>query len=71
MKVTKQIKITYVRKLNAADICRAFGLAPGTRVSFRVPGGGDWSHVSIEVDDENPIECEWENEKVEVEHDGT
>ena len=30
-------------------------------VTFTVPGGADWSHMSLEVD-EYPIEVSWEEE---------
>lgn len=28
-------------------------------VYFQVPGGGDWSNTSVDVDDENPIHVKW------------
>ncbi len=30
------------------------------KVSFHVPGGGDWSHVDVSIDSETPIYVEWE-----------
>lgn len=57
MKLIRNIRTTNIRELDADDIRRAFGLAPDTEVTFRVPGGGDWSNTEIEVSDSSPIVC--------------
>ena len=35
-------------------------------VSFTVPGGGDWSNMSIDVDAENPVYAEWQVQSTDV-----
>ena len=34
------------------------------RVTFIVPGGADWSNMSVDVDDGNPVYVEWSSEQV-------
>ena len=43
------------------------GIPANATISFHVPGGGDWSHMSIDIDDENPVYVEWKTESVEIE----
>lgn len=49
------------------DMLRTAGHAipKDAAVSFHVPGGGDWSHMSIDVDAENPLYIEWKAHSVE------
>ena len=50
--VTTTTKMTI--KLTAQDILKLLGYDKGT-VEFHVPGGGDWSNESIEIDSDNPL----------------
>lgn len=31
-------------------------------IAFNVPGGGDWSSMSIDINDENPVVISWTEE---------
>lgn len=48
-----------------AEICEALRKAghkipmEGAQVTFRVPGGGDWSNVNVEVNVDNPLTIAW------------
>lgn len=42
------------------------GVPQDARVVFDVPGGGDWSNTSLDVDEDNPVYVRW---KEESEHD--
>lgn len=37
---------------------------PGAEITFTVPGGGDWSNMSIDIDDEHPITVSWKTTEV-------
>lgn len=47
-------------RLNASRIREAFNLPIDAEVTFRVPGGADWSGLDVGVDDENPVTVSWE-----------
>jgi len=34
------------------------------RIYFEVPGGGDWSNTTIDIDDKRPVTVEWVIETV-------
>jgi hypothetical protein len=44
---------------------RFSGIPDHANISFHVPGGGDWSNMSVEIDDVNPIYIEWQTETTE------
>jgi hypothetical protein len=37
------------------------------KITFHVPGGGDYSNMAIDIDDEKPVYVEWKTESVETE----
>jgi hypothetical protein len=37
------------------------------KIDVTVPGGGDWSNMALDIDDECPIEVTWTVESTEVE----
>lgn len=57
-------KTTHRISLSGSDIyhlLREHGLdvPDNASVVFCVPGGGDWSNVALDVDEENPVEVTW------------
>jgi len=65
---TEQFRI----ELTGSDIAqmlkkhpRFFGIPDDVTISFHVPGGGNWSNTSIDIDDGNPVYIEWQTETME------
>lgn len=60
--MTLQTKRTLVHHCEATitieDIIQAFNLPPQTKISFQVPGGGDYSNTSLSIE-EYPLKAEW------------
>lgn len=54
--VSTTTKITV--ELTAQDILELLGYKKGN-VEFHVPGGGDWSNCSFDIDSDNPIVVTW------------
>ncbi len=52
---------------NLLELLRRDGvkIPPGATVQFVVPGGGNWSGTAIDIDDENPIQIEWQTQETE------
>jgi hypothetical protein len=34
------------------------------KISVHVPGGGDWSHTNLEIDNESPVNITWETDEM-------
>lgn len=65
IEVTKHIKTKYYVTVSNDDIVEYLKLkghdVPGDcKVSFRVPGGGDWSGMDVDIDDDTPVQAHWE-----------
>lgn len=62
-------------RLNREDLltavrqeCKAQNIAPPPKnatVEFHVPGGADWSHTDIDINDDNPVIIHWTEEHAE------
>lgn len=78
---TKKVSVVTTEKcelqLNSEDICRLLRLAgivipvnaSDVCIDFRVPGGGDWSNATIDIDSDHPVRVEWSIKRTE-ERDG-
>jgi hypothetical protein len=80
MKLTKKVSVVTtercVLKLDRDEIVRLLRHAgvnipdgPDICVDFLVPGGGDWSNTTVDVDAEHPVTVAWSMRKSE-ERDG-
>lgn len=65
IEVTKTIKTKYHVTVTHDDIVeylksKGHDVPGDCVVTFKVPGGGDWSHMDVDIDDENPVKARWE-----------
>lgn len=69
-RVTRNCEI----RLNRRDILEAVrqelkaqgnaqAIPDNAEIEFFVPGGADWSNISIDIDDENPVVISWTEEE--------
>lgn len=64
VKVLQTTRISYELTLSA-DALRAvlvqtgYKIPEGASIIFTVPGGGDWSHTTIDITEENPVSVRW------------
>lgn len=58
MKITKKVTTTTEAVITIEDIIKAFNLPPHAKVSFNVPGGGDYSNMRLSIE-EYPLIAEW------------
>ena len=58
VKVTKTATTKMTIELTAKDILDLLGYKKGS-VEFHIPGGGDWSNCSFDIDSDNPIVVTW------------
>ena len=54
----KRIKITghHIREYLAG---KGHDVPANATVTIQVPGGGDWAHASLDIDDDYPVFVEW------------
>jgi len=52
-----------IRRLVSAIVS---GIPDNARVSINLPGGGDWSNCTLDVEAAHPITIEWTETEVEV-----
>jgi len=58
MKITKKVVTTTTATITIEDIIKAFDLPPHAKVNFHVPGGGDYSNMTLSIA-EHPLTAEW------------
>lgn len=46
--------------LNGKQLRSILGLPCNARISVAVPGGGDWSHTTLDLDDGHTLDIYWE-----------
>lgn len=59
-RTVNQVKIGRAELLCALAHAGYTDIPADARVEFDVPGGGDWSNTSIDIDDQNPLVITWE-----------
>lgn len=47
-------------ELSGADIKRHLGLPSNARIEVRVPGGGDWSNMDLDLNAGHTLDISWE-----------
>ncbi len=62
--VRTETKTSYSIELSGADIINLLNEAgvaapKNAVVEFDVPGGGDWSNMSVDIDQDNPVTVRW------------
>ena len=58
--VDKETTTNYSLKLSGADIRKLLDIPLSARVTFRVPGGGDWSNEIIDLDGGHAVDVQWQ-----------
>lgn len=53
-----RVTTTTTATITAADLRAAFGIPEGADIWVQVPGGGDWSHEALPID-EHPVRVQW------------
>lgn len=59
LKVVKKIESTYEGVITGEMIRDVSNLPKNAKITFQVPGGGDWSNKNIEIDGEHTIGVTW------------
>lgn len=52
VKINRELLLSLVRDVMPRS-------ATDVRVYFQVPGGGDWSNMAVDIDDEHPVYVQW------------
>lgn len=70
--VTSKDHILEVTELLLLEVLREKGyeIPPNAEVYVQVPGGGDWSNTSLDVDKECPVFVRWQEQDTKVTGDG-
>lgn len=58
--IVKGVVSRYSAEITIADIRKRFRLPEDAEVYIRVPGGGDWSNMDLEIDTDRPLRARWE-----------
>lgn len=66
--VTKRVTTSHRVELNREDIIKAVGVeVPDyAEIYVSVPGGGNWSNTSLEIDDKTPVVVSWDENVTEI-----
>lgn len=69
--IKTEIHTMHAMTLSRQDVIdllkRKYGVPPDATVSITVPGGGDWAHVTLDLDDAGGLKVMWMHTE---KHDG-
>lgn len=54
---------SYEGTITIRDLRAAFNIPANAKVTVHVPGGGDWSHCDLEIE-EHPINVSWDETEI-------